>query len=444
MKRSTSYKNVYNRLAAFVNRVAEITFSKSENRYDYGEKNLLPNILLKGIEASVTASSCRTRKAEFIGGVGFVDNGAFIVNPDQTADELRAEMSDTQGVFNAVAAVVKYNPLGEPKRLYMIPFSEVRKTDDGHYYHNENIAKSDQKKDRVYYDVFDPNEDPINRSARVKAQMEEHGEQIGDIIYAFPRRAGQVHYPIPTAWAGMEDIESDAALSVLDHKNILRGFRPDVIITTIGEPDDDVEDEHGRTEDYYFKENLKGFIGPDSASILNLVADNKDELPQITVFDSAKQLNQTTEASDRVGKKVCRAMEVPEVLVSGFAKAGQLGNVNEINQTVTLFSISMHPKQDNITGIFKKVFPALEWEIEPLNVLDSLPQYVIEKMTDEEIRAIGNLPLLETKDASTSEKLSTLNPLVATKVLDKMGDSDVLEMVGLEVDENTEGTGNEE
>jgi len=120
MKKTTSYKNeIVNRLTAFINRVAEIAYSKSQNRYDYGEDNLLPNLLLKGVESSVTASACRSRKAEFIEGAGLTENGDFAVNPDQTADDIIMEMSDTVGIFDGLAVSVKYNNVGEPARMYV-------------------------------------------------------------------------------------------------------------------------------------------------------------------------------------------------------------------------------------------------------------------------------------------------------------------------------------
>jgi len=106
------------------NRAAVIQFNKGARRYDYGKNNLLPNELLKAIEASVTASSCRERKQEFIEGNGLKDTGLgdSYINPTQTADDLIMELADVVGLFDGIALAVKYNAAGQPEQVFSIPF----------------------------------------------------------------------------------------------------------------------------------------------------------------------------------------------------------------------------------------------------------------------------------------------------------------------------------
>lgn len=384
------------------NRVASIKHNKSAKRYDYGLNNLLPNELLKAVEASVTASSCRNRKHEFIEGNGLADRSiaSLKLNPKQTADDLVAELSDIVGVFEGLALNIKYNAVGEPFYTYVLPFESVRKTDSGEFYVNEKLKEGkDISKDRIYYSEFDKYEHPSSRLARVKAQIDEYGYQTGDVLYLFAKKAGQKEYPVPGGWSGMEEIEADAALGRLDWRNVKKGFRPDAILTTIGEIDDEDVDEAGKTEQDYFDENIKQFTGEDAAPIMHINVAASDQRPQVDTFDQEKLLNSTSEAADRIGKRVCRAMDVPEVLIPGFARQGQLGNTQEILTILKLFQNSIGRKQRLITRALEKVFPQLDWKIEPLVLIEELPDWLLNSLTDDEKRQLGGYEPLQTEQA---------------------------------------------
>lgn len=376
------------------NRAAKITHNKSAKRYNYGSNNLLPNELLKAIEASVTASSCRGRKHEFIEGNGLKDRGiaSIIINPAQTADDLIAELSDFSTIFEGVALNVKYNMLGEPYYVYALSFQCVRKTDDGQYYANDKLSEGkDQKKDRIYYDEFDRKEKPTSRLLRISEQIKEYGYQTGDIIYMFAKKAGQKEYPVPMSWAGMEEIETDSAIGRLDWRNVKKGFRPDALLTTVGTIDDVEEDENGRTEQDHFDKNIESFTGEDAAPILHIQVDNADQVPKLEKFDSKDVLNSTTEAENRIGRRVCRAMGVPEVLIPGFAKAGQLGNNQEMVNILKMFTNTIGRYQRLITRAMELVFPKLDWAIDPLVMIDEIPPWLLETMTEDEKRQLGGL-----------------------------------------------------
>ncbi|MGB0367931.1 MAG: hypothetical protein ACPGD8_00915 [Flavobacteriales bacterium] len=366
--KTTKFEDV----APTFNRVANIKKNKQANRYDYGKNNLLANELLSAICASVTASSCRSIQAAFVEGNGFKDDASakHMVNPTQTADELYSELADVVGIFRGIALNVKYTATGDVARIYALDFQNVRKTEDGRYYSNDKLQEgSDIKKDRVYYDVYDSNEDKNVRTRRIAEQINEHGKQIGDIIYLFDKKTGQRDYPIPTSWAAMEEIESDAALGRLDWRNIKKGFRPDVLMTTVGEFDQEKDEKTGKSELDIHNANLKQFQGEDAASIFHMNVDDKEQAPTLQPWESAKKLNETTEAENRVGRRVCRGMEVPEVLVPGFAKSGQLGNLDEMKTTIKLFNLTIGKKQRLIQRAFEMLIPDKNWNVEPLDVI---------------------------------------------------------------------------
>jgi hypothetical protein len=391
-RKSKAVKAEFEKKAVVQNRVAVVRHNKGANRYDYGLNNLLPNELLLGIESSVTASSCRETKSTFIKGKGVADASvaSMKVNANQTANQLVAELADFAGIFRGVALKVIYNILGEPFRVYALEFENVRATDDGGYYVNDELANGkDVKKDRVHMDVFDSHESPESRLRRVKQQIEDYGRQVGDIVYHYEQKAGQKIYPKPVAWAAMEEIESDAALGRLDWRNVKKGFRPDAILTTIGGLDDVDKDESGKTEQQHFDKALEQFCGEDASPILNITVGKKDEAPELLTFDSEKLLNATTEAVDRVGRRVCRGMEVPTILVPGFARSNQLGNTNEVLNTMKLFSLTALDYQRLISQSLEMIWAQYNWTIEPLQLIEEVPDWLIATLTEDELRALG-------------------------------------------------------
>lgn len=416
------------------NRVAKITFNKGSKRYDYGTDNLLPNQLLKAVEASVTAASCRSKKQEFIEGRGLKDTdlGDAYINPTQTIDDLVMELADVVGLFDGIALAVKYNTTGQPEHVFAVPFELVRKDAEGQYYMNEGLAENkDVKKDRVYYGAFDPNEAPSSRMQRVSAQIEEYKYQVGDILYMYGKKSGQKHYPIPVVWAGMEEIESDAALARLDWRNVKKGFRPDAIISKQPE-DDEIDDETGTSAADDFDKTLEKFTGEGAASVMVIEVEDMQQAPKVDTFSQEKVLNSTTEATDRIGKRVCRAMEVPHVLVPGFAQAGQLGNTQEMVNTIALLNNTIARKQRMISRGLHMVFPDLDFTIEPLNLIDELPDWLLDEMTSDEKRTLGGLEASEDLETTTADKLSALSPLVATKVLEEMSSEEIRDLISLQ------------
>jgi hypothetical protein len=170
---------------------------------------------------------------------------------------------------------------------------------------------------------------------------------------------------------------------------VKKGFRPDAILTTIGEIDDEEEDEAGRTEQWYFDQNIKQFTGEDAAPIMHINVNSADQRPQLDVFSQEKLLNATTEAADRIGKRVCRTMDVPHVLIPGFAQQGQLGNTQEMLTALKLFQNSVNRKQRLVSRALEQVWPEFDWSIEPLVIIEELPNWLLAELTGDEKRQLG-------------------------------------------------------
>jgi hypothetical protein len=225
--------------------------------------------------------------------------------------------------------------------------------------------------DDKWLTAFNPKEKPSDRMARIDSQIKNYGEQLGDVVYYFKKGVGFNYdvYPVPDYYAGIADIESDAGISILERRNIKRGWKTAVIIST-GPIDKDVKDENGLTQFDKFSNTVKKFAEEDAAVAMHLEGSTNEAKPDVKTLPIADVLDATNLATDRVGRKVCRLMGVPPILV-GFSTPGQLGNNEELKNTMDLFKLSVIERQTLIKQALSLVFPGLDWSIAPLTLWET-------------------------------------------------------------------------
>ncbi len=352
------------------NRLAWIT-RDSKNYYRFGENDFLPNEMIRVVNSSVTARACITKLSQFTQGNGFADPaiGASFANKNQNCNSALSDLSQIVAYFKCSSYRVMFNNGGEPAAFIPVPTQYIRRRGSSVFIYNDHMGENGRRNvnDR-YLQEYNPEEKPQDRIKRVAAQIKNYGEQYGDIVYHFKKGIGLNHsaYPVPDYYAGLADIESDAGISQLELSNIKLGWSPSVIIS--GPPVDKVtKDDQGKTAWDYLGETLKGFIGPDGKKIIYLSGATEEVLPKVTTINVAEMLDATDTATDRVGRKVCRLMGVPPVLV-GFETAGKLGDVQELENTMQLFKMTIIESQDLIKESLRIVWPNKNWDISPLTL----------------------------------------------------------------------------
>jgi hypothetical protein len=87
-------------------------------------------------------------------------------------------------------------------------------------------------------------------------------------------------------------------------------------------------------------------------------------------------------------------MAIPHVLISGFAQSGQLGNTQELINTIKLLNKTIARRQRMIARGLQTIYPSKDFTIEPLNLIDEMPDWLIGVMSNEEIRSLGGLEKL--------------------------------------------------
>jgi len=350
-----------------------LAYISKDNRdyYKFGENDDLPNCIIRSVNDSGTARACITKLSQFIQANGTVDQtiGASPANRYQTFNSLISDLSLIVPYFKCCSFRVMYNNQGLPALIYPVPTQYLRRKGHSRFLYNELMGEANYRRsDNKYVFAFDPNETPAQRLDRIQKQIEKYGEQFGDIVYHFKKGVGlyQDVYSIPDYYSGIDDIDSDAGISRLEKRNIQKGWRTPIIVST-GPIDKDVQDDKGKTEYDKFAENMKKFAGEDAAFALHLEGATNEQKPTVTTIPIAEILDQTDKATDRVGRKVCRHMGVPPILV-GFSTAGQLGNVQELENTLELFKMTVSQDQDLISEALKMVFPDKDWTLSTLDL----------------------------------------------------------------------------
>jgi hypothetical protein len=364
----------YQALDTVKNALAYIT-KDNRNYYTYGEGDNLLNQMVAIVNDSGTAKSCIRKLTQFTQANGLVDAnlGASLANALQSHNSAISELALIVSYFKCSSFRVLYDNQGNPARFYPVPTQYFRRSGRRYFLYNDVMGEENYRKiDDKYLQIFDRLEAPQSRLARVNNQIEKYGEQFGDVVYHFTKGVGlyQDVYPVPDYYSGIDDIESDAAISRLEKRNIKKGWRTPVIVST-GPIDNKVEDDHGKTELAKFNENMKKFAGEDAAYALHLYGATKETIPTVTTINIAEILDQTDKATDRLGRKVCRHMGVPPILV-GFSTPGQLGNNQELKNTMSLFKMTVVESQDLIKESLKLVWPDKNWDLTTLNIWETV------------------------------------------------------------------------
>ena len=431
----------FNRIARFFkNQVADITKQRAGfKRYLYGSNDNLPNILLYSINDSGTATSCVSRLSSFVNGGGFIDEPAknLKINKYQNANQMLAEISYPTAIFEAFAWRILFRLDGEIGSVYKIGIKELRKQEDGLIRWNPRMGEKDYlKKDDKFLHEYDPQITPQKRAEIIQEELKENGEQLGVIMYNFNCKEydfGDI-YPIPDSNAGLEDIKADAALQRLEKRNIVKGFKPNVIIAMAGKTDDQTLDENNKSESDYLTETLQEFTNEDGSSVCLLEGQTKDAMPSVNVFPLADMLDGVDKARLRVANAVCRHFSVPPVLI-GLEAQTILGNSQAIYNSLKMFMLVVTARQQMIIDSFKKLWPQYDWSIKQLNINDYLPHEVLAALSSDELRALGGYPPQETKTSTAQEllinSLNSLSPLVANKVLESLSEEEIRGLVGL-------------
>jgi hypothetical protein len=434
------------------NAIIEVVENTGNQTYEWGYRNQLAQQILLLTSDSPSATQCLDKLTNFIAADGWQDEKAavFQANPKQTANELLDELAPYEATFETFALLVRQD-IKNPSivsSVYLIEADKLTKRTDGSFLYNPHYLNQVgwKKGNDVIYAPWDADEKNFNTD--LKRQLKENdGKQRGRILYVYNKKPGSAqHYANPGYYSASYDIATDAQLARQELKASKKGLDISAIIRTppisrkpergTGDTDDESRWSGESAYEAWVREIKKftGEEGDNSSSIMHIENEVPDNPIEVTTFNPLANATDITIKRDGIAKRVFRAFGVPTVLGSLF-DGGGIGDTKKIYDELSLFNSSLKKRKNRIEAAFKLLFPDLEWQITTLNPITYIPTEVMAKLTDDELRAMADLPPLEKAKAGDVEsiiaRLNTMSPLVATKVLEAMDKDEQRALIGL-------------
>lgn len=382
------------RSLSYQNRVVVISEDKSKDIIKYGAKNDFPQSLIKQLDESGTATACISILEQYIYAEGLVNEqlGNTKCNSKQTFNELISEAATYVAPFQGIALYVMRNAVGDVDKVRLVPFEQVRLSIDGNYIVNPTFGgKYDKNKDMTFPAFYGAKITP----QQLAEHIQEFGQDKGEILYYFRRKPMKNYYPIPTHYASIEDINTDAENSKYDLEAVTNSFLPSGILNIVGNYDNTQEDESGKTQQDYLDETLESFTGgvkdetgaSGRQKLLILQAKTKEELAVYQPLSNEGILNAIDQSTNRIANKVARAFGVPPFLIGLGGNVGFATNI--IADNIELFNNRIGVLQDLISDALKLCFPAFDFEMTKLKPIKYIDPTVLNDLTVNERRALA-------------------------------------------------------
>lgn len=356
----------------------------------YGQGNTVPVVAMAAKQGSPTAYRCIERRAQFLVGTSFPvperdpatgqlkdptkagTLGDTVVpgHPGKTANDLWAELCSYGGDFNGCAALVRYTNGSIIGEVHILPFGSVRKTTNGTYLLNHKFGRKGFKSSETTEHLpFDPSKKTVlellRRAKEIDQKTSKPYGQPGQIFYIYTPKAGEEDYPLPPQWPGLEALLTEAAYESYDLSEVRRGFRAKGILVMLGEVNDTIKDADGLTDKDHQDALLRRYTvagadeqGQEREDVLVLDAKSKEEAPLWIPMNTTTDLKWLSEKKESVGQEICRHIGIPPIL-AGFAKAGQLGAVQELVNAAQLTQNSLEPLRQLLLRAFWRLMPTL-------------------------------------------------------------------------------------
>lgn len=354
------------------NKIPEFKESKSKDWILFGSDNKFPEQLLYLFNKSSNHNAIINGKVTYIMGKGFESN--VVVNRyGETVNKVYKKFCTDIELFGGGRFEVIWK-MGGAAELIHIPFQCLRKSKDGKgYWYRKtwaDLKRDDEPRFVPNFDIKEPQ---------------------GAQIFAYNEyRPGCDHYPLPTYFGALNDIETDVEISKYNLSVIKQGmFSSKMIVFNTGDPGEDAKRkiEKGFRDKFAGSDNAGRFMlvfntDPQKTPIVNdLSTTDLDKL-----FD---QLNKTTQAEIFSGHQVTSPM------LFGIMEPGKLGGRNELQDAFEIFKNTyvndkqmaieeVHATLAKITGAAPgKLIPIepLTLALNPVDFKDSLPiEWIFEKI----------------------------------------------------------------
>lgn len=369
----------------------------------FGDDNLYPQLINQLYYTSPLHSSIVDFKTNAIIGGGYELKMDADIKATEKVDvyaiEKRLNLKKTLNhitkdvlLHNRKYFILRFNSLGDLVGVKSIGAEKVRRDKDG-----ENYFICDDWWSQIEIR-------PIKRYSKDCSDREQ--------LYVYENlQVGQDIYPLPSYTSAFNWAFLDGEMSYLQKSNILNSIFPSFAMMFPKKP-------QGEEEKKAIKDTIERAKGAQNAGkAVAFFANNKDQLPTIESIPTNNLDNVFQVTTESIDSKICQAHTIDPILM-GIRVSGKLGSGSDIKQAYVIFEKNtIIPMRQTIEDIINEIFKIAGAKAEiVINNYQIVNEAIVE--IDDKIANISNI-------------INSVNPALATKIIDSMTTDELRELIGL-------------
>jgi hypothetical protein len=375
----------------------------------FGDDNLYPQMINQLYYTSPLHSSIIDFKTNAIIGGGYelkVDENATAVDKVEVYSiERRLNLKKslhtiTKDVLlhNRKYFILRFNSLGDLVGVKSIGSEKVRRDKDG-----ENYFICDDWWSQI--------------EIRTIKRYSKHCKDTEQLFVYENLQVGQDIYPLPSYTSAFNWAFLDGEMSYLQKSNILNSIFPSFAMMFPKKP-------QGEEEKKAIKDTIERAKGAQNAGkAVAFFANNKEQLPTIESIPTNNLDNVFQVTTESIDSKICQAHTIDPILM-GIRVSGKLGSGSDIKQAYVIFEKNtIIPMRQIIEDIVNEILAIAKVKAElVINNYQIVNEAIVE--IDEKISNISNI-------------INSVNPALATKIIEAMTTDELRDLIGLKPSTDT-------
>jgi hypothetical protein len=375
----------------------------------FGDDNLYPQMINQLYYTSPLHSSIIDFKTNAIIGGGYelkVDENATAVDKVEVYSiERRLNLKKslhtiTKDVLlhNRKYFILRFNSLGDLVGVKSIGSEKVRRDKDGENYF---ICEDWWSQIEIR---------PIKRYSK-------HCKDTEQLFVYENLQVGQDIYPLPSYTSAFNWAFLDGEMSYLQKSNILNSIFPSFAMMFPKKP-------QGEEEKKAIKDTIERAKGAQNAGkAVAFFANNKEQLPTIESIPTNNLDNVFQVTTESIDSKICQAHTIDPILM-GIRVSGKLGSGSDIKQAYVIFEKNtIIPMRQVVEDIVNEILAIAKVKAElVINNYQIVNEAIVE--IDEKISNISNI-------------INSVNPALATKIIEAMTTDELRDLIGLKPSTDT-------
>jgi len=381
------------------NRYIKRKFDVNKKQYTYGSDDKLPQELIEVLFSSKNAVKGMRKRARYMAAYGFSEpsQNKLDVGNGKSALKLLKAITTQQSIFGGRAYLVMRKGDGTIGGVEEMEFELCRHRGD-YIGYNPTFGRTDYSKDKeVKHPIFMGN--TITTAQLTKMIKDYDGRS--EIFYRFSKDAFSYQFPVPDWFSGEFTVRTDAELDLMAYEQANNAMITSGMLVTYGDDDDQNPGDDGLTASEALDNDLRQFTGrtkdeqgvSNRYKMLRISVGDKAQAPDFIALQNEKVMDSSITFRDAIGRDAIRLFDVNPVLC-GYSDASVLGNQQALSNASMELANSVESEQNDIEEDFSILFGGT-WQLTKFMPISFIPDKVWEKLTDDEIRAIGGYKPLD-------------------------------------------------